>query len=289
MLDIFNLINQPNSQTYYTKNGAWQTWQKPRNAKLIEIIAIGGGAAGAAVAATTTTTARGGGGGGGSGAIAKCIIPAFLLPDILYLSVGSGSKGTNLTAFAGVASYVSIDTTVNNQSLILQANGGNQGGSTSSTAGGTAGGGGAITTINLNAFSNLGLVNYVAGVNGSVGGSSTTDGLSQNVLTTNILTGGAGGAGKATSVFSGGSIGGSTYLLTSSVNGGAAGISGDNGYGSFKPLMGAGGAGGGSSNTGTPGSGGDAWFGCGGGGAGAGVNSAIGGDGGDGLIIITVL
>jgi len=115
MLDFNNLpTNQKiDKQTFYansTSNGAnWATWAKPRGVNFISIIAIagGGGGGGGRVGATGVS---GGGGGGGSSAYVVALYPAWMLPDVLYVSVGIGGDGggTGAAGIAGVNTYISI-------------------------------------------------------------------------------------------------------------------------------------------------------------------------------------
>jgi len=289
MIDVFNITTNTNTQSTYTfyATGEYQPFQKPRNAKFLEIFCLGGAAGGGhcTIGAAGVT----GAGGGASAGMVRMIVPAFLLPDILYIFVGKGGKGgivSNGTGGSGSISYVSVD---NGSTLTLCKS------SQSSGNGGTSAGvGGTAPTIAVSpTFTGLGLFTSVAGVAGSAGGANTgTNGTSQAALGTNIVMGGAGGGGKTASVFgTGGNITSATSILTSQVNGGVtAGQNGDSGYGNLSTLCGTGGAGGAGITTGTGGTGGNGWYGCGGGGGGAGsVVAGNGGDGGDGLVIITVI
>lgn len=290
MIDVFNIPT--NTQSIYTfyATGEYQTFQKPRNAKLLEIFCLGGASGGGHC--TISAGQSPGAGGGASAGIMRMIVPAFLLPDILYIFVGKGGKGgivSNGTGGSGSLSYVSCDNPGSSlQTLLCKS-------SQSSGTGGTGlGVGGTAPTIAVSpTFTGLGLFTSVAGVAGSAGGANTgTAGTSQASLGTNIVTGGAGGGGKTASVFgTGGNITSATAILTSQVNGGVtAGQNGDSGYGNLSTLCGTGGAGGAGITTGIGGKGGNGWYGCGGGGGGAGsVVGGDGGDGGDGLVIITVI
>ena len=70
MLDLFHIPSNTDSTKIFYAQGAtaWQTWQKPRNAKFIQIFCLGGGAGGGGGSASTSAAAltRGGGGGGAS-------------------------------------------------------------------------------------------------------------------------------------------------------------------------------------------------------------------------------
>ena len=67
----------------------WQTWAKPRGAAMSQMIAIGGGGGGGG----GSTNGNNGGGGGGSSSVTRLLIPAFCLPDELYIQVGPGGPG----------------------------------------------------------------------------------------------------------------------------------------------------------------------------------------------------
>ena len=288
MIDVFNIPS--NTQTTFTfyATGNWQTWTKPRNAKMIQIFCLGGGAGGAM--ASVSTSNSNGGFGGGSAGIVRGIIPAFLIPDTLYVLVGKGGIGSstsNTSGGSGGISYVGILPSTSEQTLICKS-------STNAPTG--AGNAATISIVTTSAFGNLGLFTAVAGVTGSAGGGSVpSSGTSQTALSSNITTGGAGGGGKTSVAFAGGgNITETSVFLTSKVNGGITNAQdGESGYGILQPFCGTGGAGGAGrqGTTGAGGRGGDGWYGCGGGGAGGG-STATGtkaGNGGDGLVIITVI
>jgi len=288
MLDLSHISSQQQSTFTFYATGNWQTWNKPRNAKLIQIFCLGSGAAGG----TATTSAAGiaGAGGGGSGGIVRGIIPAFLLPDTLYILVAKGGSQAAGATTDGAISYVSLNRTTTEATLICKsstvaAGVGQIGGSVLTAA--------AVAVTTLSAFGNLGMFTAIAGVAGTVGGTSSgTSGTSQTALATSLVTGGAGGGGKTASVSgSGGNINSASAVLTTTVAGGITeGQAGANGYGTLSPFCGTGGAGGAGIRTGVSGKGGNGWYGCGGGGSGGcSIAGAKGGDGGDGLVIITVI
>ena len=279
MLDLSHIPSQQQQNYTFYATGNWQTWNKPRNAKFIEIFCLGGGAGGGMASVTTGATSNGN--GGGSGGIVRGLIPAFLLPDTIYILVGKGGAGATVSNTGGGAagiSYVALQPSTSEQTLICK----------SSTAAATSNTAATISVVALSAFGNLGLFTAIAGVAGSVSG------LSQTALASNLTTGGASGGSKSSAAFNvGGNINPATAILTSTVLGGqSSGQNGDNGYGTLIPFCGTGGAAGAGrqGTTGVGGAGGNGYYGCGGGGAGGG--SALGtkgGDGGDGLVIITVI
>jgi hypothetical protein len=261
---------------------------------MIEIFCLGAGAGGGV--AIVSTFNKNGGGGGGSAGIVRGIIPAFLLPDTLYIQVvkgGIGASTSNSTGGSGLISYVSVQPSTSEQTLICKSSTGlAQGGL--ANAGGTAA---TVSSLTLSAFGNLGLFTATAGVVGSNGGANTgTVGVSQAALATNLTTGGAGGGG-ATNVAGvwagGGSITSASVILTSPVTGGLSiGANGNDGYGTLQPFCGTGGSGGAGrdGSTGAGGNGGNGFYGCGGGGAGGSSTVAPkSGNGGDGLVIITTI
>jgi hypothetical protein len=285
MLDLSNIPSQQQQTTTFYATGNWQTWNKPRNAKFIEIFCLGGGAGGGV--ATVGTGNRNGGNGGGAGGIVRGIIPAFLLPDNLYILVGKGGAGStqnNTAGGVGGRSYIGLQPSTSEQTLICKS-------STSTPSNSAVGA--TISTVSLSSFGNLGLFTAIAGV-GSILGTSGAGG-SQTALATSLVTGGAAGGGKTSvAFFSGGNITAASAILTSQVSGGVTDAQdGDSGYGTLIPFCGTGGAGGAGrqGNSGFGGNGGNGFYGCGGGGAGASSSATgvKGGTGGNGLVIITVI
>lgn len=293
MIDVFNIPSSTQNTITFYATGNWQTWSKPRNAKMIEIFCLGGGGGGARTSNGTGNS--GGGGGGGSAGIVRGLIPAFLLPDTIYILVGKGGAGGATSGANGVVggiSYIGLQPSTSEQTLICKSSTVTAGNGIGSTAGAAA----SISVVSLSAFGNLGLFTAIAGVAGSAGGALTpTPGGNQTALGTTLVTGGAGGGGKNSGAnASGGTVISASVILTSTVLGGVGTIpgvnyDGANGYGSLIPFCGAGGAGGAGSPISTGGNGGNGWYGCGGAGGGGGNPSGNGGNGGDGLVIITVI
>jgi hypothetical protein len=253
---------------------------------MIEIFCLGGGGGGGQNNLSNPTGAC----GGGSGGIVRGMIPAFLLPDTIYILIGKGGIGTSVVGTGATAdiSYIGLQPSISEQTLICKSSttGGGGGFTNSPGAGATA------SNVVVSAFGNLGLFTAVAGVAAASASVNGTPGNSLTALTSNIVTGGASGAGRNPSItgVSGGSILQSSVILTSRVNGGQLGsLDGDSGYGVLQPFCGTGGAGGASVTTGIGGKGGNGWYGCGGGAAGGGTILTKAGDGGDGLVIITVI
>jgi len=224
------------------ETNATQSWVKPQGASFVWFTLIGAGGGGAASDGSSF------GGSGGSGAVTNCMVPAFLIPDVLTVLVGiggakgsvpgsgGGSNGTDGTASAiyynGINGY-----------LLLSANGGGQG------IVGSYGSGGAASSSNY--FSCMGFFQSIAGqsANSTLTNSSTT-----------FLGGGTSTSG------------------TNTVNYGYTNTS--NGISQIQPIIV---SSGGILNA--SGNGGNAGFGSGGGGTPISI-TAIGGNGGDGLVVI---
>jgi hypothetical protein len=306
MLDIFNIPSNTDSTKIFYAQGAttWQTWNKPRGAKMIQIFCLGSGGSGA-IGAAALNGSRSGGGGGGSGAITRAVIPAFLLPDILYIQVGLGGAALNQTSTTAIAgnvgahSYISLAPSTAASTVVVAS-------STVVASGGTGNGsnaaGGTVFTSGSGVFSALSIFTTIAGVFGNGFTTQPTPGTNQAALGSSIVTGGTAGGPTQTTPpgngYAGGSITSASVILTSTVAGGTgistAGIyapAGDNGYTIMNPFCSTGGAGGGGNGAGTGGWGGDGGLGSGGGGGGGGGQNGLrrSGKGGDGLVIITTI
>ena len=321
MLD-FSYINKNDIQVF-TNPGTWQTWRKPRGAKMIQIFCLGGGGGGCGGSTTIPGTPCAGSAGGGASSYTTGIFPAFALPDILYVQVGIGGAGSlglapnpaantqNTKASNGTTSSISLTPSISASSIIL-ASGNTAGGGGSGATGGTAGTGGTVgpagakwTSIN-SAISSLGIIMSYDGVPGT-NGAISANALNIQSLSPILLTGGVGGGGRAgnNTCYNGGSILPSDIYLLSTVAGGAGiitdnGGNGENGYGILFPIFcGTGGGGGGTSGIltggGRGGRGGNGFYGCGGGAGGSAPSTTpvsptgAGGKGGDGLVIITTI
>jgi len=295
MLDLSYFQNQNSNVQGFFSGGTWQTWIKPRGAKLVNIICQGSGAGGGGGFQVLANTNRGGGGAGGSGATARLTINANLLPDILYILPGVGGNGglggTSPTGgSSGQNSFVTLIPSTGSVSNVLLRSGTTPatGGGAGSSVVGTAGAAETISLIANNIFANLGNFTFQAGVAGLSG----NGGAPGNVTPLNFIVAAAGGGGQnagggvtATGVFPG--------IISAPQF-----TNGQNGIILYKPTLmlygGSGGGGGaGSGAVSTPGAdGGNGAPGTGGGGGGAShvlvANpSGNGGRGGDGFVIIT--
>jgi hypothetical protein len=291
MLDLSYFQNQNSNVQGFFSGGTWQTWIKPRGAKLVTIICQGSGAGGGG-GRQSASTPRAGGGGGGSGATARLIIDARLLPDILYILPGIGGAGglggtTATSGSSGQNSFVTLIPDTSSVSNVVLRSGttpaaGGPAGTTANTANAA---GETISVITNNIFSNLGIFTFQAGVIGGIGGVTNGQGL-VTIINFTINSGGGGGTGISGTVAAAGVFPG---VASTPVN-----TNGQNGNILYKPtLMLYGGRGGGGSSAASTngGNAGNGAPGCGGGGGGAstntGVNAGNGGRGGDGFVIIT--
>jgi len=296
MLDVSHIPGSTNSTQIFYASGAttWQTWQKPRGAKFIQIFCLGGGGGGAGGGLNVAGTAINAGAGGIGAGYSRCIYPTFPLPDTLYVQVGLGgvpgtgsatNNSNGQTGGSGGVSYVAIapsilTATILAQSMNAVSPGGNGNGNATSAP--------AVWTA-TSASAALGIISTTIGIAGLAQNTAGT-----TALTASLITQGCGGGSKpANSQNAGGSIFSASVILTNTLPGGVAGGgNGQNGYGSMSPFCGTGGSGGGGNLTGPGGRGGDGYYGCGGGGGGAGFSGSIGGrggKGGDGLVIITTI
>lgn len=318
MIDIFHILNQPgiDVQTYVGTASVsltqWQTWKKPRGATWIYMMGIGGGASGGCGLNSAATS--GGGGGGGSGSQTSLLIPAFLVPDVLYIQAGQGGKqpAVLVSAAAGVAGIVTLVaaepyTSTNAFLTYLFANPGSGSAAATTTTGGGGGAAGSAATISNMNLASRGVINLLAGQAGSAGGASTAAGAASTFPTTGLTSGGGTGGGgtDGTTARAGGSITLASGLgqgwWPTTISGGAAASGatpatvGQSGYIAQLLNIRTGGAGGGSASGtsgGVAGGGGNGAPGSGGGGAGGssttGTNTTLArpGDGGDGLVIM---
>lgn len=290
------------SQIFYAAGATgaleWQSWVRPRNISFVLLRLMGPGSGGGGGMSGAAGTARGGGGGGGAGGIVDLLIPASLLPDVLYIMVGRGGLGGAAASNGtqGERTYVSlVNNSIISATLIACASTVNAiHGSPGTAGGGGAGGaGGTASTANLAQGHNLGLFTARAGQAGGAGGAHT--GAIGTAVTFGSgglpITGGAGGGGTntANTDFGGGAITGAGMMPTIAGGLAAAGRGQDGISLSGNPMWGStGGSGGGTAGAaGVGGDGGNGGYGSGGGGGGGGVTGGNGGRGGDGLVLLS--
>lgn len=288
MIDISYFQNTADNVQIFQNGGTWQTWVKPKNATQIFILIVGAGAGGGGGFLAAGT--RGGGGSGGSGAITKFIIPAALVPDILYVYPGRGGTGGNggnpaTAGSAGERSFVCLNPSFTDKSYILisSGTGAATGGSAGTTAGGFGGGAETLFTTAVAPLSLLGTFTSIVGLNGTSGGTGGGTATSAGTITCSGTGGGGTGTGGAITA-TGGALAIVPQFSATPIN-----TNGRSGTIIYKPtLVLIGGSGGGGGTTG--GRGGNGAPGTSGGGGGGGTSSAgNGGNGGDGLVIITTI
>lgn len=285
------------------------TWQKPAGINFVYGLLIGPGTGGGGGHSFGAGTAGGGGGGGTPGPVLQFLQPAYLVPDILLVTVGRGGRGgaagtagTLPNSFATTLLYptkvlgnTNYGTSTN--TIYAAPSGfygfagtpsGRAGSAVAGGNGGSAGGNlGTTSQPGIAGFSNFSLTSAPGGFNGGFAAAGT------NATFLGRPQGGAGGGGVSGSIaYAGGNALGPTTSVNSiwsrDLSGGAnTGVAGEDGVTLFEPtLFSLPGAGGGATLTGTGGKGGKGGIGCGGGGGGAGPTGGAGGDGGDGLAIL---
>jgi hypothetical protein len=264
----------------------------PSGAKKLRIICLGGGGGGGGGTLSVPTSGRSGGGGGSGGGTYLTEHHVAFLSGTITVVVGAGGTGgagsTNLgvsgtNGTGGGFSYV--EGTLNSVTTRLAAGPNGFGGTGGNIA--TASGGGSV----------------VAGLQGGVGGSSSTTANGGFPGATNSPTGwgisgmgggGGGGCSSSNVQYAGGLSWGSTIPNDTTTPGGTAG-GGDGGSenagrGTNWDYSRSGGGGGGGNNAGSGGNGGNGGYGAGGGGGGAGTNypnkGGNGGNGGSGIVIL---
>ena len=293
MLDLSYFQRRGADVQTFTTKGAWQTWIKPRSAKLVNILCIGAGGGGGSGNASLS-----GAGGGSAAGHVKATYQANILPDILYVQCGIGGVGGIggvQNGGTGSLSYVAIipDTTSPANLVCISAATTAGGGlANSSGTGGTA----ATAATAANAiFLNTSIFVAISGFTGGAGSRTAQ----VTVTPSSFLVPGTGGGGglQSTDQFPGGFIlaaGPIPFVSGGFGTSGAASGRGQDGIIISKPVLAfLGGTGGGCVRNGTAqaGAGGNGAYGCGGGGGGACIASTAstgaGGSGGDGIVIIT--
>jgi hypothetical protein len=174
------------------RRGATQyDWVKPQGASFVwfTLIGAGGGGGGAVFEVTENIFQRGG--GGASGNVTNFMCPAFLMPDQLRVTVGTGgaggAKATDTSASGGLSGtatsiiYQQKDTT---GYVLVQASGGQAGGGASV---GSYGPGGSATPADIGGpMTAAGFYQAITGQDGATISGISTDGLT-------FLMGGSGG------------------------------------------------------------------------------------------------
>lgn len=293
-MDGFQHLPSQQQQRFWVYSAAnrpvngFQPWTKPPGISFVHIICIGAGGGASSSAIWQTGVLRAGGGGGASGGLTTVLLPAYLVPDTLYVNIGIGGAGgaaTNTTTanagVVGTATYVTYYPAQTAGYILCVANGGGGG----SPAGSAGLGGSAQTTTSL-PISQIGLRNYLAGQNGQTGGSTAAPATLTAVY--RISGGGGGGGNTAANAVQAGSgidmAGDYALQRILSQPAGSDGAKIEN----LIQFLSSGGTGASSSTTISGSTGGFGGFGSGGGGGSVGPGlGGAGGRGGDGLVIIT--
>lgn len=300
MLDFSNLPDYGQTIFRFDKPCSateWITWQKPRGCKFIFMEVFGGGGGGGGCqnpAGSPLGTARGGGGGGSAGGRCILFIPAFFVPDTLYIQVGQGGAGAASVTFPanksgdpGTATRILIAPNNIASNTVLIGNPGTGGGGATSSGSGSGGNNAAATTL---ASCMMGYMGMFDGPQGAAGGAGAAPPFTSPASVNNIgnasNSGGGGGAGVPTTDASVAGIGVKTLNSLIMVLGTPATQDGNPGYVNRSPWFLFGGGGAASNGAGAGPNGGNGEITCGGGGAGAGITGGTGGNGGSGLVLI---
>ena len=284
MIDVSYFQNSTSNTQLFQNGGTWQTWVKPRGAKIVNFFVVGAGSGGGGGFRAATGN-KSGGASGGNGGNTKLTVQASILPDILYVLTGTGGEGGiggNPATAGGAAtkSFVSLTPNTGSISNIVCTSGGVAavGGAAGSTVNTSTTLGEQVATTSNMIFANLGNFLSTGGATGPAG--QITSAFGSPLVQFNLGGGGGGGTGTGGTTATG--VGPFPGIPSTPIN-----TSGTNGLIFYKPIFGvSGGCGGGGGTTG--GKGGNGAPGCGGGGGGAGtVSAGSGGRGGDGFVIIT--
>jgi len=178
-------INYPtpqgaNIQVFYKT----QDWVKPQGASFVWFTLIGAGGGGGGVDLLNNFY----GAGGGSGAVTNFMGPAFLMPDVLRVSVGSGGSAgdTAVNGGEGTASTVIYQAKDATGYTLITANAGSGGAAGGVGSSATAASGGAASVSNF--FTATGFFQSTAGQD------STTTTTAQTASATTFLAGGTAAA-----------------------------------------------------------------------------------------------
>ena len=292
---MFNLDPTENRTQVFNYTGNWEPWRKPDNASLIFITCIGGGGGGGGGRDGGAGNATAGAGGGAGSAVVTTVFIASMLPDILYVNVGSGGSGGTARASGGVGqlSYVSLQPNTSTFNLVCVSGAAPTGGGAlaASVVAGPGGVGNATPTEINSVFLGMSVVSGNAGPDGAAGAAyNGANGVSLTGLTNTITCGGTGG-GSCTA--GGGGFSGGTIFFKIDSNqklvGGYGTGRGNDGITLNNPFYSLGGSGGGGITSGAAGSGSNGGIGSGGGGSGSGATVTKGGEGGHGIVIIKTM
>jgi len=275
----------------------YETWVKPRGVSMLYLIAIGGGSGGGGGYSGASTSSRGGGAGGASGGMTRLLIPAMMVPSMLFIQVGAGGVGgaggaPGAAGASGVTSQILIYPSIDQaQNILMKSdNAVATGGAFGSTSGNAvAGVAGTIPISSAQTANHCGIYQFVAGSAGSTGGAPNGAGTAVTLTGNGSTNGGSGGGGVTSTDRAGGDVTNNTGMkwVEWAPKAAAAGsVGGSGGTTLWEPFYSYGGMGGGASDAGVGGDGGNGGHGSGGGGGGGGTTGGKGGDGGSGLVMI---
>lgn len=281
---------------------ATQRWEKPKGINFVYGMLINAGTGGGGGYSFGAGTAGGGGGGGAPGNTIQFLQPAYLVPDVLFMTVAKGGAGGAAATAGGYPSlstgmwYSVVGSAAAATRMYYAFPSSTPSGTTSGRAGTISAGGNGGTAYTISStttqpgimgFSNYNLTTTLTGSAGGFAATGTSVGFQGRPA------GGAGGGGVSAGVaYAGGDViapstSGQSIWNQNLLGGANTGVLGSNGITLFNPtFFSLPGAGGGANASGIGGRGGDGGIGCGGGGGGAGTTGGAGGNGGDGLIIL---
>jgi hypothetical protein len=277
----------PTDVQIFTSSG---TWTKPAGARSVDVLVIAGGGGGAS--GRVNAGQIGGGGGAGGGLTFRTQIPASSLLATESVTVGAGGTGGNAVTgpnaqgLAGTSGGDSSFGAIGGSAFSPWVYAGGGGGGTGSGSSGTGGGsngrnvnpGGAGGTGSIASAGGAGGATAISAAGGGSGGGCNLSGSwfiggnGQWVLGNNPLTSGGQALGGQTegAVGANGSTMGSYIHAGGGAGGGAGGVAVNAGRGGNGGLYGGGGGGGGCQGT-----------------QGSVLTSGAGGNGAQGIVIVT--
>jgi len=227
MIDFKHIIDRTDANIQVFVGGKtraeythYETWNKPAGVKWIYMMAVGAGGSGSSTQAFGSSGP--GGAGGGSGGQTTAFLPAFFVPDLLFVDVGAGGDPVSAALADGIAgTHTDIRSDIGQNALVQQqvsfcfAYGGSGGVSpTVVSTGGVGGTGASISQIANSVPSGRGLFSFFAGQSGTNGGNNGSSGLGHGINQLYpsdglCVTGGTGGGGggNTTAYYGGGFIG----------------------------------------------------------------------------------
>ena len=275
---------------------AFQTWNKPPGVSFVHIVCVGAGGGGGGGYGYYIAGAGNifGAAGGAHGTMTTTFLPAYNVPDTLYILPGSGGRGggggrsgslaaaASAAGTAGGSSYVSYYPNTGAGYTLAVATGGGGGPQAQTGNGGSIGGAVAVST------------NYPTsqiGLRNSVNQTTILQSAGHTAAMYRVVAGGFGMGTSLTAPFSGSGQGvfpAGEMAFQSASSGISQGAPGNPGTSDWQKFIFNGGMSGYHSITQNGGLAGDGAYGCGGGGGAYGnPTGSNGGRGGDGFVIIT--